>query len=91
LAILGGATLILTPNSVFFATLALQPAKLILTQMDYFRRFEPLLNELNAHPELVGIQVINCAGIRAPDSFPSLRKVIQHISWAPVVVSLDWK
>ncbi len=70
--------------------LALKPAKLILTQFDYYRRYEPLLAELKSRAG-VSFQVSNAARIPAPDSMKTMRRVVQHISWAPVVVTLKWK
>jgi hypothetical protein len=40
---------------------------------------------------MVDIHVRNLALVRSPDSLPSLQRVLQHISWAPVIVDLDWK
>jgi hypothetical protein len=70
--------------------LALKPAKLILTQFDYYRRYEPLLAQLKSRAG-VSFQVSNAAHIPAPDSMKTMRRVVQHISWAPVVVTLHWK
>jgi hypothetical protein len=28
---------------------------------------------------------------RARDSYPPLQRVLQHLSWAPVIVDLEWK
>ena len=68
-----------------------QPAKLILTQFDYYRSFEEPLAQLRQHPEWVDIQVRNLAGVRPPDAIPVLHRVLQHLSWAPVIVDLQWK
>ena len=68
-----------------------KPAQLILTQYDYYRRFEALLEQATNNPSLAGVRVENMAGIRAPDSFKSIQQVLQHISWAPVIVTLTWK
>jgi hypothetical protein len=73
------------------ALLALKPAKLILTQFDFYRRYEPILTELKSRAPNVEFQVIQTAKIPAPDSFPSLQKVVQNISWAPIIVTFDWK
>jgi len=73
------------------ALLTLRPAKILLTQFDYFRRFEPVLERLKSRPELVQLEMTNTARIRTPDSFPSFQKVVQHISWAPVIISLQWR
>ena len=80
-----------TNNAQTTALERLHPPKLVLSQFDYYRNFEELLAQFQTHPELVAVRVRNLAVLRAPDSIPSLQRVIQHISWAPVVVDLDWK
>jgi hypothetical protein len=69
----------------------LKPAKIILTQFDYYRRYEAVLDKLKARPELVEIQIENSAKTRPPDSYRALQQVVQHVSWAPVIVNLSWK
>jgi hypothetical protein len=78
-------------NSDLAALVALKPSKLILTQFDFYRRYEPTLAQLKSSSDLRQFGLINTARIRPPDSFPSLQKVVQHLSWAPVVVTLSWK
>jgi len=73
------------------ALVALKPAKLVVTQFDYYRRYEAVLAGLKARPELVEMKMQNTAGIPAPDSIQRLQKVVQHISWAPVVVDFSWR
>ena len=68
-----------------------KPAKLVLTQFDYYRSFVRVLADLRQHPELATFQVRDRAALRTPDSIPSLQRVVQHISWAPVIVDLEWK
>jgi hypothetical protein len=68
----------------------LRPTRIILTQFDYYRRYQPLLDKLKARPDLARCIVANTASIPAPDSMPSLQKVVQHISWEPVVVTIGW-
>jgi hypothetical protein len=70
---------------------ALKPGELILTQFDYFRRYQSVLAQLKSDPHIKEIRVVNTARTPAPDSFKRLQKVVQHISWAPVVVNLSWK
>ena len=67
------------------------PSKLILTQFDFYRTFEPLVKQLQSQSGLVDIRVRNLAAMPAPDAFPSLQRVVQHVSWAPVIVDLNWK
>jgi hypothetical protein len=69
----------------------MRPAKIIMTQFDYYRGFVSMEQRLRSHPELVAIQVRNDAVVKPPDASPSLQRIIQHISWAPVVVDLNWK
>ena len=52
---------------------------------------EKILNQLRQHPDLVSVRVRDLSAMRTPDSIPSLQRVIQHVSWAPVIVDLDWK
>ena len=70
--------------------LSLKPAKLILTQFDYYRRFEPLLVRLKARPDIASVRIVNAARRPPPDASRTLRRVVQHISWAPVVVTFAW-
>jgi len=79
------------PAPEWQALLALKPAKLILTQFDYYRHYDSALARLKAHPELVEFRVVNTARVPAPDSIRSLQRVVQHVSWAPVIVCFAWK
>jgi len=78
-------------NTQMDALARLRPPKLVLTQFDYYRNFESVVAQLGRHPELVSVQVRNLARVRTPDSIPSMQRVVQHISWAPVMVDLDWQ
>jgi len=73
------------------ALVTLKPCKIILTQFDYFRRFDNVLAELKNRPEVSHFEMVDTVTTPAPDSFPALQKIVQHISWAPVIVSLTWK
>ena len=75
----------------FQGMVRLRPPKLVLTQFDYYRGFIDILNKLRQHPELVTVQVRDKTAVRTPDSMPTMQRVVQHISWAPVIVDLDWK
>ncbi len=66
-------------------------SRLILTQFDYYRRYQPLLAQLKTRPGLAQLQIVNTAKLPAPDSIRPLQKVLQHISWAPVVVRVSWE
>lgn len=72
------------------ALLNLRPTRLMLTQFDYYRRFQPLLEKLSARPDLAQVEFVNSARLPTPDSIPALRRVLQHISWAPVIVTIRW-
>ncbi|HXD00088.1 MAG TPA: hypothetical protein VN048_12155 [Verrucomicrobiae bacterium] len=69
---------------------ALRPRKMILSQFDFYRRHEPVLEQLQKEPGLCEVSITNTARIPAPDSYPPLRRVVQHVSWAPIIVDLDW-
>ena len=70
---------------------SIKPRQLILTQFDYWRRFKPLLDLYQAHPEIVAVRVRNCATVPPPDQIPGLQKVVQHVAWAPVLVEFSWR
>jgi hypothetical protein len=80
-----------TNNADINGLVALQPKKLVLAQFDYYRVFVPLLEQLRARPGLVDITVRDQAAVRTPDSIPALQRVLQQVSWAPVLVDLEWK
>jgi len=46
---------------------------------------------LKTRPEVVEIKMENTVKVPAPDSMKRLQKVVQHISWAPVVVEFSWR
>jgi hypothetical protein len=73
------------------ALLTIKPRELILTQYDFYRRFEKPIAELQVQPEIVAVKITNTAKIPSPDSIHSMQRVVQHISWAPIIVELDWK
>lgn len=70
---------------------ALRPRQIILVQFDYYRAFAPMLERLKARPELASLRVRDTSKLTVPDSIPKLERVLQHISWAPVIVDLEWK
>lgn len=72
------------------ALIELKPAKLIITQFDYYRRYQRVLEDLGRTSGLVEIKVHNTAHVNPPDASRRMQKVIQHVSWAPVVVELVW-
>jgi MFS family permease len=80
-----------TNGAMRSAICLIKPSKLALTQFDYYRSFQPLLEELKRSPEIVEVTVRDFAKVKTPDSIPSLQRVVQHISWAPVMVDLEWK
>jgi hypothetical protein len=73
------------------ALTALKPEKIILTQFDYYRRYQTVLELAKTNSSLQDVQVINAAHTRAPDSYKSLQQVVQNISRAPVIVNLSWR
>ncbi len=78
-------------NTEMDALIQLQPRKMVLTQFDFYRGLEVPVSQLQQHPGLVEIRVRNLAVFPVPDACRSLQRVVQNISWAPVIVDLDWK
>lgn len=83
----GGGQVDLEPESL----VNLRPQKLILTQFDYYRRYQPLLERLQGNAALAQIQIRDLAKVPPPDAKPALQKVLQHLAWAPVIVDITWK
>ena len=79
------------PISDLQAMVALKPGKLILTQFDYYRRYQATLAQLKSEPSLKEMRIEDTARVRPPDSYPSLQRVVQHVSWAPIIVTLSWR
>ncbi len=79
------------PGTELWLLNKLRPAKLILTQFEYYRIHSAILEDLARHPELGSAKVRNTASLPTPDSFPSLQRVVQQVSWAPVIVDFAWK
>jgi hypothetical protein len=68
----------------------LRTSKLVLSQFDYYRRYQPVLEQLRAGPDSVQITITDTARVCPPDSYRRFRKVVQHVAWAPVIVDLSW-
>jgi hypothetical protein len=67
-----------------------RPAKLVLTQFDYYRHFEGSVRQLQLQTQLVEVKINNAVQTPVPDASRALQKVVQHISWSPVIVELNW-
>jgi hypothetical protein len=78
------------PDTDVAALCQLRPTKLVLTQFEYYRGFVAVLEKLRRQPGLVTIRVRDFAEVKPPDANPALQRVLQHISWAPIIVDLDW-
>ncbi|MSU56773.1 MAG: hypothetical protein EXS35_01075 [Pedosphaera sp.] len=68
-----------------------KPVKLILTQFDYYRHFVGPVKQMRDWPHVVTVKVTDAAHTPVPDASRRWQKVVQHISWAPVIVELDWR
>jgi hypothetical protein len=68
-----------------------KPAEFILTQFDYYRRYKLVFDSAKSDPRVAHIEIENTAKVLPPDAYDSLQRVVQHISWAPVIVRLAWK
>lgn len=69
---------------------ALQPGWFILTPFDYHRRYAQELEVLRQDDHIRTIEVTRHARLPLPDESRLLQRVVQHLSWAPVVVRVDW-
>jgi hypothetical protein len=78
-----------TNNADAAALARMRPQKLVLTQFDFYRSFSGPLEKLRQQSDLV-ITVRDEAQVRTPDAMPKMQRVVQHISWAPVIVDLQW-
>lgn len=67
-----------------------RPAKLILTEFDYYRHYEAPVRQLQTLNQQVEVKISDAARIPVPDASRRLQKVVQHISWSPVIVELTW-
>lgn len=68
----------------------LRPDCLLLSAYDYHRRYERVIEELRLSGQLEARQVEMPGRIPVPDASPLLRRVVQHLSWAPVIIHLRW-
>lgn len=67
-----------------------RPARLLLTQFDYYRRYERIVSLLQRTRGDVTVRIINTTRVQTPDAERLTQKVVQHIAWAPVIVEFDW-
>jgi len=78
------------PAAEFDNFVAAKPSVLVLTQFDYYRRYEAWLRRLQTLPNAAKVRVENSAQVQPPDASPRWQRVVQHVSWAPVIVMLEW-
>ena len=67
-----------------------KPRMFVVTQFDYFRFYQGLVERVRALPGVRGVTVEQTAQVPAPDSFKATERVVQHVSWAPVLIRIDW-
>lgn len=79
------------PDTNLASLRKLRPTKMVLTQFEYYRGLVQVLDKLRQHSDQVEIRVRDLSRVRTPDSIPAMQRVVPHISWAPVIVDLDWK
>jgi hypothetical protein len=63
---------------------------LILSQMEYHRTILPRLEALTAAGKLRVVAIDNHRTLPVPEDFPVLRRLFSHLSWAPVIVHVEW-
>lgn len=67
-----------------------RPARLFLTPLDYFGNYETAVAELQRTRTDVDVRITNLASVPSPEHFRFARRVVQYLSWAPVIVEFDW-
>lgn len=78
-------------NTDWEGLLKLKPEMILLTPFDYYRRYDVLLERLREHPELASFEVTLSSMLQPPDANQSIQRVLQHVSWAPVIIRIRWK
>ncbi len=73
------------------AVVAAGPVRMILTPFDRYRFYGEALPELQQRTGEVEVRIRETGRVPVPDASPRLQRVLQHISWAPVIVELKWK
>jgi len=71
--------------------LKIRPQEMVLTEFDYYRRFKPVLDDVKTNPAVLDLQITNTAKIPTPDSLKKYQHIVQHVSWAPVIVKFSWR
>jgi hypothetical protein len=66
------------------------PAKLILTPIDYYMTYEPALRQMQQTRSDVQIRIITLTKIPPPEATPLTGKLLQYLSWAPIIVDISW-
>lgn len=79
------------PRSLAETIAALRPARMIISQFDYYRYYSDSIETLKTNASIRTLQIDNTAKVLSPDASPRWNRVVQHISWAPVIVSFEWK
>lgn len=69
---------------------ALRPRLLVLTAYDFHRRYQESIMALAARGKVRIVSVAHDVRVPPPERFPEIRRVVQHLSWAPVIVQLEW-
>jgi hypothetical protein len=69
---------------------AFRPNCLVLSAYDYHRRYKQTLDKLSKKGLIETCQVESPGRVPVPDESPVFQRVVQHISWAPVIVRLRW-
>lgn len=67
-----------------------RPACFVLTEFDYDRRYRRELEDLAARGQLKITQVVRVRRLPVPEDLPRLRRIVQHLSWAPVIARVEW-
>lgn len=56
---------------------------------DPYPRYKPTLDRLQNEGKII-CEIKNFSQMLVPDANPSIQRVVQHLSWAPIVVTAKW-
>ena len=59
--------------------------------LPYCMLLEGSVGQLQTQSELVEVKINNPITTPVPDASRRWRRVVQHISWSPVIVELTWR
>jgi hypothetical protein len=77
-------------NTDWDGLLKLKPELILVTPFDYYRRYDRLLEQLRARRDLASFEIGFNYKLSPPDANKQIQRVVQHVSWTPVVIRIRW-